>query len=360
MKYDRIVGYKPGRKEYGSARILAGRIHVSVFFVSTAAMKWSADEMKWPKHNLLEAERWLVSKAAQYGKVISFHNTYYGDENDDSITVDSILKYSESTTEEKEQEKKKILAMRGINNFYSYKRHIKDTYECSQGISVFIHAVSGRSYAMPAWSNRDFDTAVCHKWDTVGAYVHEILHLFGAWDMYKREFDKGNAREEKCGWYFSDSIMRQAYYMWNQKIDEITAWLVGLKEEEKPWYSLFEPGLMGREEEISKLYLYHDWRTGEYSDKPVPPKPEPPRRVITKKKARPLDSWTDFKDWVHELKYLPKWKKHILNFFGMTIAGMILIAVFCIWGMPYNWKFALAFSAFLSLNFSISLIADDI
>ncbi len=55
------------------------------------------------------------------------------------------------------------------------------------------------------------------------------LHLFGAWDMYKREFDKGNAREKKCVWYFSDSIMRNGHYILGRKVDEMNAWLVGWK-----------------------------------------------------------------------------------------------------------------------------------
>ncbi len=70
------------------------------------------------------------------------------------------------------------------------------------------------------WS---YASAVCYRGDLPGTYAHEILHLFGAWDMYKRDFDKANARESKCKLYFSRSIMHQPYYYEQQEIDEINA-----------------------------------------------------------------------------------------------------------------------------------------
>ncbi len=355
MKYDRIVGYKPGRESGELAKTLSGRIHVTVFFVSQISDRWKADATAIEKKSLEEGERWITVQAAKFGKTVSFVNSYFGDENDKPLLVRD---FRTCFSDENHKELLKIHKKRNLDNWDCYKRFVIEENGCEHGVVVFIYIKPNRSFATWHSSHYRFSTAVCHKNDRPGTYAHEILHLFGAWDMYKREFDKGNAREEKCRWYFSDSIMHQAYYMWNQKIDEINAWLVGLKEEEKSWYYLFFPEWEEKEEQISKLYLYKDWRTGEYSDKLVPPKPEPTREIIPK--SSPLDSWKGFKVWLHDLKYFPKWKKHILNFFGMTLAGMILIAIFCIWGMPYNWKYALAFSAFLSLNFSISLIADDI
>ncbi len=357
MKYDRIVGYKPGRESGELAGALSGRIHVTVFFVSQISDRWKADATAIEKKSLEEGERWITVQAAKFGKTVSFVNSYFGDENDRPLLVKNFQTYSSYHSR---KELLKIHKKRNLDDWETYKRFVMKENGCEHGIVIFIYIKPDRSYATSPEYGYNFSAVVCHKNDRPGTYAHEILHLFGAWDMYKREFDKGNAREEKCRWYFSDSIMHQAYYMWNQKIDEINAWLVGLKEEEKSWYYLFFPEWQEKEEQISKLYLYHDWHTREYSDKPVPPKPKPPQKVVPKKKARPLDSWKDFKDWLYDLEYLPKWKKFILNFIGMTVAGMILIAILCIWGVPYNWKYVLAFSAFMSLNFSISLIADDL
>ncbi len=358
MNYD-YIGDKPDRDQREMTKALVGKIHVTVFFVSEISNRWKAEATAVEKQSLEEGERWLVGQAAKFGKTVSFVNSYFGDENDKPILVKN---FKVSYSNHRSEELMKIHKKRNLDDWETYKRFVTEEMGCEHGAVVFIDINPDRSYATWSSSYYRFSAAVCHRNDRPGTYAHEILHLFGAWDMYKRDFDRGKAREEKCRWYFHDSIMHQSYYMRRQEIDEINAWLIGLKEEEKPWYCLFHPSWEYRDELISQLYLYYDWRTGEYSDKPVPPKPkpEPPKRVIPKKKANPLNSWKEFKDWAYDLKYLPKWKKHVMNFFGMTLAGMILIALITIWGASYNWKIALAFSSFISLNLTISQLADDI
>ena len=71
--------------------------------------------------------------------------------------------------------------------------------------------------------------------------AHEMLHLFGAWDLYELD-EKDNARAAKTAIMFPKSIMNcKGQTIWDMQIDEITAWLVGLREEGKDWYRWFEP-----------------------------------------------------------------------------------------------------------------------
>ncbi len=357
MKYDRIKGYKPGRESGELAKALSGRIHVTVFFVSQISDRWKAEAVTEEKKKLAEGEKWLVSQAARYGKTVSFVNSYFGDENDNPLLVKDFQSISSAAYDEY-KDMLKIQKKRNLDNWGTYRRFVTEEMGCEHGIIIFIYSKPDTSYAAHSMSGYMFSSAVCHRNDRPGTYAHEILHLFGAWDMYKRSYDKGEARQQKCRLYFRDSIMHQSYNMWNQKIDEINAWLVGLKEEEKSWYNLFFPGWEEKEEQISSLVLYRDWRTGEYSDKPVPPKPTPPKPVtVRKKKSPPLNIWDKTKAWADKL---PRKTFLLLNFFGVLVAGMAVSPVVMLIGLDYNWKWALAIVTYFAFILATCLGPDDI
>ena len=82
--------------------------------------------------------------------------------------------------------------------------------------------------------NKDIET-------NTAAIAHEILHLFGACDLYELD-DNEHDRAIKTELMFPNSIMHNTHRdIWETQIDEINAWLVGLKAEGKDWYRWFEP-----------------------------------------------------------------------------------------------------------------------
>ncbi len=306
MGYDRSAGLKPGKYAGEMSKSLSGKIHVMVFFVSQISDRWKANTTAPAKESIEMAEEWLVKQAAKYGKTVSFCNTYFGDETEKPLLVKNFQQHSVAFDYySNRKELLKIQKKRGMDNWEAYKQFVKEEMGCEQGIMLFVYIKPDISYAL--WPdnmyNYRFSSAVCHKGDNAGAYIHEMLHLFGAWDMYKRYYDKGIFRNFKCSLYFSKSIMRNTSYWPIKEIDEINAWLVGLKDEEKPWYYLFFPECEEKTELLKKLVLYKDWRTGEYSDKPVDPKPEPVKPVIIeKKKPSPLKGWQKVIGWIKNLK----------------------------------------------------------
>ena len=81
------------------------------------------------------------------------------------------------------------------------------------------------------------------------AVAHEILHLFGAWDLYELN-NRDHARAIKTSLMFPQAVMLNTFReIWECQIDEITAWLVGLKEQGKDWYRWFEPDQLTYESE---------------------------------------------------------------------------------------------------------------
>ena len=69
--------------------------------------------------------------------------------------------------------------------------------------------------------------------------AHELCHLFGAEDLYAT-FIQTAENEARARELFPDDIMlRVSYDISTQKIDKLTAWLVGLTDDMEDWYMSF-------------------------------------------------------------------------------------------------------------------------
>src|ERR1700712_36814 len=110
----------------------------------------------------------------------------------------------------------------------------------------------GRSYAQSSYtnnenSNRFLEGAVVYQTDFNnhnlynGTIMHEMLHLFGAWDMYREESTaiRSAAMDAKINGVFTNSIMldNNKYDMDEFVVDQMTAWLIGWS---KRYWSYFE------------------------------------------------------------------------------------------------------------------------
>ena len=71
--------------------------------------------------------------------------------------------------------------------------------------------------------------------------AHEILHLFGAWDLYEN-YMQSKAIEELALYLFPNSIMLRISQNINELIiDPVTAWLIGWNKNPESWYEAFNP-----------------------------------------------------------------------------------------------------------------------
>jgi hypothetical protein len=71
--------------------------------------------------------------------------------------------------------------------------------------------------------------------------AHEILHLFGAWDLYETPHQT-KLNETVAKESFPDSVMgRVAHNINSLKIDPLTAWLIGWNNKPEPWFKLLKP-----------------------------------------------------------------------------------------------------------------------
>ena len=86
-----------------------------------------------------------------------------------------------------------------------------------------------------------------HNWRKTNIYntVHETLHLFGAWDLYKNPiygYDEigYNVLKEK----YPHSIMRSSKQI---AIDPITAWRIGINDTIENWFLEMVPRIYQKE-----------------------------------------------------------------------------------------------------------------
>ena len=193
----------------------------------------------------------LKIQAAHYGKDVLFVNTIFGEEYpicDDTVpnSCDSDNAYYYACS---------LIQRIGFGDNYAYVKWVQEHTDCDQCMVIVFCNKDGRSFASPiskelqAYNPARYNLECCFLYryysdsdteTTSASIAHEILHLFGAWDLYELD-SNDKPRFEKCNQMFPNSIMIQTYRdIWETKLDEINAWLVGLKEK-KDWYRWFEP-----------------------------------------------------------------------------------------------------------------------
>lgn len=235
----------------GTAKHLYGKIHVLSIFVAKESNPWNRTNIDRTINKLTEAQRWLKMQSARYDKRLDFINTVFGEnpplyDNHIPDNFDSSNAYYYAC---------ELIQRIGFGNNESYMRWVSQNTDCDQCFVIIFCNKDGRSYASPVnkklieYDPFRYNLECCLLYSkypnsnietTTASIAHEILHLFGAWDLYELE-DKDKPRADKCKMMFPNSIMVETYRdIWETQIDEINAWLVGLKDG-KDWYRWFEP-----------------------------------------------------------------------------------------------------------------------
>ena len=224
----------------GLAKTLRGSICVCTFFVSEK--NWKNDQYHTNyKKNLEIAEKWLTKEAKKYGSIITFENIY--PLGDTAITIDKLYKSGIGETDPDQYGTfLKVLKSMGLTGKEFIKK-IRYETACENIVTNFIIDKEGRSYCFldyvgsdPEY-HRDFTWMFKCGWGRPlqwGTIAHEMLHAFGAFDLYERE----NYRREQSDAakkYYSNEIMLTGGNSDINKcyISPITAWKIGIGEKSK-------------------------------------------------------------------------------------------------------------------------------
>lgn len=224
-------------KKYQS---LLGEVHLLTLFVDTDKDYWETEEMESYYEELLKSQNWLVEQGLAYNQEISFENEHFH-KNQSVIYLDNVewgkpVKLLPAVLDE--------LNYQNLDDFLQSNSF--DFREKKLKILLFVKDAD-RSHAYNYWSNREVDIAVVFCRGTYGfitdQYVisHEILHQFGAWDLYLGE-SQSLEKAMKAKELYPNSIMISTSKDKTElKVDELTAWRIGWHHSFKKEYGELTP-----------------------------------------------------------------------------------------------------------------------
>ena len=222
----------------GSAKKLEGSIYVITFFVSETP--WPMNKKMALLKQVLRAESWLEKKAKKYGKDVKFVNGLHGFY--EPFEAEIVPDYDSGNPQWGIAQK--YLRAAGYPADASYPRWVKEISGCDQSLIIVIANKYGRGYANAAyWETDDPEGAILYHSNKfkIGAsnIIHEILHLFGAVDLYETK----EQTAENSTWIeqmYPKEVMHNPYYPLKELvICPLTAWLVGLSDKKESWYENF-------------------------------------------------------------------------------------------------------------------------
>ncbi len=233
----------------GSAKEFRNKVFTVVLFVSTEDDNWNIKEKDGLINQLHEAEIWLKNQAEHYSVSLKFASSILGYDQDIKLAA---LKRGTASGKEPVDWVSVVLKQAGYaGNVKFYNKTMAENNCDNLQLIIFVKG-KGTSYSMAYSSKMNkelyfLEGSVLYEkyWNDEKIYTatiaHELLHLYGAWDLYKT-FAQSDEAAEKAKKLWPQSIMRMVSYDINElNVDELTAWLVGWTDTAKNWYESFRP-----------------------------------------------------------------------------------------------------------------------
>jgi hypothetical protein len=228
------------KRDFGSAKVLAGNVYVLNIFVSEPGRPWSLSERKAILKKSEKAYIWLQQRANNRAVKLKFIN----ENNNMDLVLPYIPNFGERNASNIIKDALKLSGFNNKKNFNKWinERHVVDSYF----VAIFANK-SGRSFA-PFFSSDEVEGFLVYKsyqgiQELPSTIAHEALHAFGALDLYVDPmFAKNkNKKNEQATKLWPKDIMVQVPFNINEaKIDELTAWRIGLQKNKNPKYDYFE------------------------------------------------------------------------------------------------------------------------
>ena len=228
----------------GSAKFLEGRNLLVCIFVSVGGAAWNPGDVTTAADNLKIAADFITDQGKKYGKTVEFtydfrqHTDLRYDMNFEGdffrIPADGVFTAEDNATSDKTL--KDMHAFIEENIPYNT---LADKYRTdSIGYVVFVNA-TGWEYATPYRSGYDsieryHERAVIFSGNNgyPSEYVHEILHMYGAVELYVDYARDGVSKEfvEYVAETYPDDVMRVCYQTRTRisnSISPVTAYCIG-------------------------------------------------------------------------------------------------------------------------------------
>ncbi len=236
--------------DHGSAKTLRRLVYPLTIFLGEEANPWSYEQKLGQLSKQRAAETWLCQQAAQYHVSLSFHQGgNYG--LDTHLTIDNIPNAHGSRNEYNSWVFDLLKKIGWDNPIRLYNQIISETGCNNMHVIIFANDW-GRSYSMPFSGKGDqaqyfLEGFFCYRNYEDGqelltaSIAHEILHLYGAWDLYENVYVTCAQSQLASRCFPNDIMHRLDHNINNLIIDELTAWRIGWKTNAEDWYESFRP-----------------------------------------------------------------------------------------------------------------------
>ena len=207
--------YSLSRKNVGPCKELIGEVHPIFVFVSTPDHPWDEENFKAFYQEYYKARDLLISEAARYGVSLSIKSSYFNQR------IVREYQYKGSWFDEVLE---KLFSSKDHRLLPYYEKYQKE-FAASSTPFFFVFNSPGRSYALASNALlKGFESERVIMFYDLNknaqfSIAHELLHLYGAFDLYYPEYLKNAAKT-----HYSESIM---YSDQGNMIDSLTAYLIG-------------------------------------------------------------------------------------------------------------------------------------
>ncbi len=238
------------RWKAGSAKDLTGKVLFLVCYISTPNNSWGENEKGEMIKNLIDAENWLVLQADQFYVKISFQNVILND--DKNITFDTI-EPGLATGRERVDWVSRVLKKLGYKNAKQAFRKVRKKYKTDNIVVLIMSKGGGRPYSMryaKGYNKKKYfveGTIIYNKYQNgapmplSAVIAHELLHLYGAWDLYTTYAQTIDRQQKAQQLYPNDIMLRVDHNIDSLSIGSLTAWLIGWNKNQEDIFEWFRP-----------------------------------------------------------------------------------------------------------------------
>jgi hypothetical protein len=221
-----------------------------VVFVSGQDSDWKANKKKKVLNRDKRAFKAFKNELKRYNVDFKIHFELFNVKED--FKIDSVIDHKQPFKDwmslsgnYKKANAIKIWDYYTTSNLTFFENEQYKSYEGGYFLIIY-HEGLGVNTAAPDFFNKKTETIELPEYITIYEYdinrhehrkrttVHEILHLFGAWDLYNEPFyGMEEATYNLLKSKYPKSIMRDSKEI---TIDPLTAWRIGINNNPEPWF----------------------------------------------------------------------------------------------------------------------------
>lgn len=235
---------------HGSAEVLRGRVLTVSIFVADAYESWSPEDKREMVQKTKMAQNFIRREARDWGVDVTFENLELGLVRDVRYALPPTHHITGGRIWVRE-----LLKSMAVTDLEDWVDGLRKRHDVEQVHLAVFPKATGRSYALDynaavaKWRededkyDDELESTIIYARNILGqvedatTIAHEILHLYGARDLYESS-RFARDRHLVARSQYKDDVMLTNGYIWALKIQDYTAWLLGWSSCKRSWFDM--------------------------------------------------------------------------------------------------------------------------